>query len=191
MEIVKSQNYRILKYILIVFLGSILLAISSKIKIPFYPVPMTMQTFVVLFLGISFGYKIGLATVSLYLIEGIVGLPVFSNSPEKGVGIIYFTGPTMGYLIGFLPAVFLTGYLKLDDWTKKENRNLEFFFINLLKLLISVSVIYLLGLLWLSNLIGFEKAILFGFKPFWIAELFKILLLTFLTPLVLKLRKFI
>tara|TARA_B100001741_G_scaffold266480_1_gene232249 strand:+ start:296 stop:871 length:576 start_codon:yes stop_codon:yes gene_type:complete len=191
MEIVKSQNYRILKYILIVFLGSMLLAISSKIKIPFYPVPMTMQTFVVLFLGISFGYKIGLATVSLYLIEGIVGLPVFSNSPEKGVGIIYFTGPTMGYLIGFLPAVFITGYLKLDDWTKKENRNLEFFFINLLKLLISVSVIYLLGLLWLSNLIGFEKAILFGFKPFWIAELFKILLLTFLTPLVLKLRKFI
>ena len=191
MEIVKSQNYRILKYILIVFLGSILLAISSKIKIPFYPVPMTMQTFVVLFLGISFGYKIGLATVSLYLIEGIVGLPVFSNSPEKGVGIIYFTGPTMGYLIGFLPAVFLTGYLKLDDWTKKENRNVKFFFINLLKLLISVSVIYLLGLLWLSNLIGFEKAILFGFKPFWIAELFKILLLAFLTPLVLKLRKFI
>ena len=191
MEIVKSQNYRILKYILIVFLGSILLTISSKIKIPFYPVPMTMQTFVVLFLGISFGYKIGLATVSLYLIEGIVGLPVFSNSPEKGVGIIYFTGPTMGYLIGFLPAVFLTGYLKLEDWTKKENRNLEFFFINLLKLLISVSVIYLLGLLWLSNLIGFEKAILFGFKPFWIAELFKILLLTFLTPLVLTLSKFI
>ena len=191
MEIVKSQNYRILKYILIVFLGSMLLAISSKIKIPFYPVPMTMQTFVVLFLGISFGYKIGLATVSLYLIEGIVGLPVFSNSPEKGVGIIYFTGPTMGYLIGFLPAVFITGYLKLDDWTKKENRNLEFFFLNLLKLLISVSVIYLLGLFWLSNLIGFEKAILFGFKPFWIAELFKILLLTFLTPLVLKLRKFI
>ena len=191
MEIVKSQNYRILKYILIVFLGSILLAISSKIKIPFYAVPMTMQTFVVLFLGISFGYKIGLATVSLYLIEGIVGLPVFSNSPEKGVGIIYFTGPTMGYLIGFLPAVFLTGYLKLDDWTKKDNRNLEFFFINLLKLLISVSVIYLLGLLWLSNLVGFEKAILFGFKPFWIAELFKILLLAFLTPLVLKLRKFI
>ena len=191
MEIVKSQNYRILKYILIVFLGSMLLAISSKIKIPFYPVPMTMQTFVVLFLGISFGYKIGLATVSLYLIEGIVGLPVFSNSPEKGVGIIYFTGPTMGYLIGFLPAVFLTGYLKLDDWTKKDNRNLEFFFINLLKLLISVSVIYLLGLLWLSNLIGFEKAILFGFKHFLIAELFKILLLAFLTPLVLKLRKFI
>ena len=110
MEVVKSENTKILKYLLIIFLGSILLTISSKIKIPFYPVPMTMQTFVVLFLGMSFGYKIGLATVGLYLLEGIIGLPVFSNSPEKGVGIIYFTGPTMGYLIGFLFATFLAGY---------------------------------------------------------------------------------
>ena len=76
---------------------------------------MTMQTFVVLFLGIAFGYKIGLATVTVYLVEGIIGIPVFSNSPEKGVGLVYFTGPTMGYLIGFLPAVFLAGYLKLKD----------------------------------------------------------------------------
>ena len=192
MDLLKTNSIqKVTKTFILIFLGTIALTISAKIKIPFYPVPMTMQTFVVIFIGISFGYKLGLSIVSLYLLEGIFGLPVFSNSPEKGVGIIYFTGPTMGYLIGFLPAVFLTGYLKLDDWTKKENRNLEFFFLNLLKLLISVSVIYLLGLLWLSNLIGFEKAILFGFKPFWIAELFKILLLTFLTPLVLKLRKFI
>ena len=110
MEIVKSENTKILKYILIIFLGSILLTVSSKIKIPFYPVPMTMQTFVVLFLGMSFGYKIGLASVGLYLIEGIIGLPVFSNSPEKGIGLAYFTGPTMGYLIGFLFATFLAGY---------------------------------------------------------------------------------
>jgi biotin transport system substrate-specific component len=152
---------------------------------------MTMQTFVVLFLGISFGYKIGLATVSLYLIEGIAGIPVFSNSPEKGVGIVYFTGPTMGYLIGFLLAVFLTGYLRLSDWTKKENNNIKLFFINLFKLTISVSVIYIFGLLWLSSLIGYEKALLFGLKPFWLAELFKILLLTFLLPVALKLRRFI
>ena len=192
MEIAKKLSFnKLIKVFLIIITGSILLTISAKIKIPFYPVPMTMQTFVVLFLGIAFGYKIGVVTILLYLFEGIIGLPVFSNSPEKGVGIVYFTGPTMGYLIGFLPAVFLSGYLKLDDWTKKENKNVEFFFINLLKLLISVSVIYLLGIFWLSNLIGFEKAILFGFKPFWIAELFKILLLSFLTPLVLKLGKFI
>ena len=78
MEIVKTiQSQKILKQLIIIFVGSILLTISAKIKIPFYPVPMTMQTFVVLFLGISFGYKIGLATVSLYLFEGIIGLPVF------------------------------------------------------------------------------------------------------------------
>ena len=192
MELIKQNSHtRILKSLIVIFLGSILLTISAKVKIPFYPVPMTMQTFVVLFLGLSFGYKIGLASVSLYLIEGIIGLPVFSNSPEKGIGLVYFTGPTMGYLIGFLPAVFLTGFLKLDDWTKKKDKNLKLFLNNLIKLLISVSVIYLLGLIWLNNLIGFEKALLFGFKPFWIAELFKILLLAFLVPLIIKFRKII
>jgi biotin transport system substrate-specific component len=192
MELIKQNTQtKIIKSLLVIFLGSIVLTISAKVKIPFYPVPMTMQTFVVLFLGISFGYKIGLATVSLYLIEGIAGIPVFSNSPEKGVGIVYFTGPTMGYLIGFLLAVFLTGYLRLSDWTKKENNNIKLFFINLFKLTISVSVIYIFGLLWLSSLIGYEKALLFGLKPFWLAELFKILLLTFLLPVALKLRRFI
>jgi len=182
MEVVKSQNYRILKYILVIFLGSILLTVSSKIKIPFYPVPMTMQTFVVLFLGMSFGYKIGLATVSLYLLEGIIGLPVFSNSPEKGIGIVYFTGPTMGYLIGFLFATFLAGYFNY-----KKNI-LDIFF----KLLISVSTIYILGVFWLGSLIGWDKPIFaLGVTPFLLAELFKILLLTLLAKNILKIRKFI
>ena len=182
MEVVKSQNLRILKYILIIFLGSILLTISSKIKIPFYPVPMTMQTFVVLFLGMSFGYKIGLATVSLYLIEGIIGLPVFSNSPEKGVGLVYFTGPTMGYLIGFLIATFLAGYFKFEG-------NLLNSFI---KLLISVSTIYILGVFWLGSLIGWDKPIIqLGVTPFLLAEMFKIVILTLLAKNILKLRKFI
>ena len=182
MEAVKSQNSKILKYILVIFLGSILLTISSKIKIPFYPVPMTMQTFVVLFLGMSFGYKVGLATVSLYLIEGIIGLPVFSNSPEKGVGLVYFTGPTMGYLIGFLFATFLAGYFNF-----KEN-----IFNNFIKLFISVSTIYILGIFWLGSLIGWDKPVLqFGVTPFLLAELFKISILALLAKNILKLRKFI
>jgi len=182
MELVKSQNLRILKYILVIFLGSILLTISSKIKIPFYPVPMTMQTFMVLFLGMSFGYKIGLATVSLYLVEGIFGLPVFSNSPEKGVGIVYFTGPTMGYLIGFLFATFLAGYFNF-------NKNI---LNNFIKLFLSVSTIYLLGVFWLGNLIGWDKPIMqLGAKPFLLAELFKIAILALLAKNILKLRKFI
>jgi len=182
MELVKSQNLRILKYILVILLGSILLTISSKIKIPFYPVPMTMQTFVVLFLGMSFGYKIGLATVGLYLVEGILGLPVFSNSPEKGVGIVYFTGPTMGYLIGFLFATFLAGYFNF-------NKNI---LNNFIKLFLSVSTIYLLGVFWLGNLIGWDKPIMqLGAKPFLLAELFKIAILALLAKNILKLRKFI
>ena len=183
MEIVKSlQSQKVLKSILVVLVGSILLTISSKIKIPFYPVPMTMQTFVVLFLGISFGYKIGIATVGLYLIEGIFGLPVFSNSPEKGVGIVYFTGPTMGYLIGFLLATFLAGYLDLKT-------NIVSIF---LKLILSVSVIYILGLIWLGTLMGWDKPIFqIGAAPFLLAELFKIGLLTLIANQSLKLRKFI
>ena len=182
MEVVKSQNSKILKYILVIFLGSILLTISSKIKIPFYPVPMTMQTFVVLFLGMSFGYRVGLATVSLYLVEGIIGLPVFSNSPEKGVGFVYFTGPTMGYLIGFLLATFLAGYFNF----KGNILN------NFIKLLISVSTIYILGVFWLGSLIGWDKPIIqLGVTPFLLAELFKIVILTLLTKNILKFRKFI
>ena len=183
MEIVKSlQSQKVLKSILVVLVGSIILTISAKIKIPFYPVPMTMQTFVVLFLGISFGYKIGIATVGLYLIEGIFGLPVFSNSPEKGVGIVYFTGPTMGYLIGFLLATFLAGYLDLKT-------NIVSIF---LKLILSVSVIYILGLIWLGILIGWDKPIFqLGAAPFLLAELFKILILTLLTKKIIIFRKFI
>ena len=182
MEITKSTyNKKLIKSLIIIFLGSIALTISSKLKIPFYPVPMTMQTFVVLFLGISFGYKIGLATVSLYLFEGIIGLPVFSNSPEKGVGLVYFIGPTMGYLIGFLVATFLAGYLNL-----KTN-----IFLIFLKLTLSVSTIYILGMLWLGSLIGWDKPIFeLGAAPFLLAELFKISLLTVLTKTILNFRKF-
>ena len=192
MELIKDLKYsKIVKSVFIALIGTILLAASSKIKIPFYPVPMTMQTLVILFLGITLGWKLGLATVALYLFEGIIGLPVFSGSPEKGIGLIYFTGPTMGYLIGFISAVFLIGYLRLDDWTKKSGTGFKFFFMNFIKLLISVCTIYLFGLLWLSYLVGLDKALLFGLKPFWIAELFKISILAFLIPFVLKLRKFI
>ena len=183
MEAVKKIGLnKIAKIILIAVLGTLLLTISAKIKIPFYPVPMTMQTFVVLFLGITFGYKIGLVTVSLYLLEGILGLPVFANSPEKGVGLIYFTGPTMGYLIGFLVAVYFAGLFKYDKGI----------FISFLKLIFSVSFIYILGLIWLGTLIGWDKPIFkLGAEPFLLAELFKMLLLLFLTPTLSKAKKLI
>ena len=183
MELIKQNSQiQIIKSLLVIFLGSVLLAISAKIKIPFYPVPMTMQTFVVLFFGISFGYKIALATVSLYLIEGILGLPVFSNSPERGIGLAYFTGPTMGYLIGFLTASFLASFIKVSDN----------YFIVIAKLILSVSSIYILGILWLGTLIGWDKPIFeLGVAPFLLAEVFKIGLLSILIKKILKFRKFI
>ena len=183
MDLLKTTSIqKILKTFVLIFLGTMTLTISAKLKIPFYPVPMTMQTFVVLFLGLAFGYKIGLATVGVYLLEGIIGIPVFSNSPEKGVGWFYFTGPTMGYLIGFLSAVFFAGYLNFKNHI----------FIIFSKLIFSVSTIYLFGVLWLGTLVGWDKPILeLGVTPFLLAELFKICLLTILAKKIIKFRKFI
>ena len=109
-------------------------------------------------------------------------MPVFSNSPEKGVGLVYFTGPTMGYLIGFLFATFLAGYFNF-----KKN-----ILSNFIKLLVSVSVIYIFGIFWLGNLIGWDKPIIqLGVTPFLLAELFKISILALLAKNIFKLRKFI
>ena len=161
MELIKNlKEASVIKNLFIAICGTIILAVSAKIKIPFYPVPMTMQTFVVLLLGVSLGWKLGLFTVSLYLIQGIAGLPVFAGTPEKGVGIIYFTGPTMGYLIGFLVAVYLAGIFKYTNNFLK----------NLIKLIVSVSFIYILGMIWLGSLIGWDKPILkLGAQPFLLA----------------------
>ena len=162
MDLLKTNSIqKVTKTFILIFLGTIALTISAKLKIPFYPVPMTMQTFVVLFIGLAFGYKIGLATVGVYLLEGIIGIPVFSNSPEKGIGLVYFTGPTMGYLIGFLFAVFFAGYLDM-----KNN-----IFLIFTKLLFSVSIIYIFGAIWLGTLIGWDKPILgLGVTPFLLAD---------------------
>ena len=183
MELVKSlKQSKLLRYVFLALIGSIILAVSSKIKIPFYPVPMTMQTLVVLMIGIVFGWKLGLATISLYLFEGIIGLPVFSGTPEKGSGLVYFTGPTMGYLLGFLVAVYISGKFNYDSNIIK----------NFLKLLMATSFIYILGMTWLGNLIGWDKPIFqLGAQPFLLAELFKILIATFAISQIRKIKKLI
>ena len=154
MELVKNiKQAKIIKYVFFALLGSILLAISSKIKIPFYPVPMTMQTLVVLLIGVVFGWKLGVATITFYLFEGIVGLPVFAGTPEKGIGLAYFSGPTMGYLLGFIPAVFASGFFKV-------NLKYNLFYrliLNFLLFTFSVSFIYIFGLAWLLNFVPLDK----------------------------------
>ena len=183
MELVKNfTQSKLIKNLFIALIGTVLLAISAKIKIPFYPVPMTMQTLVVLIIGIGFGWKLGLATVSLYLFEGIIGLPVFSGTPEKGIGLIYFTGPTMGYLIGFLVAVYISGKFSYDNNLVK----------NFLKLMLATSFIYILGMSWLGSLIGWDKPIFqLGAQPFLLAELFKILIATLAINQIKKIKKLV
>jgi len=183
MEFVKSfRQTKVIKYLFITLIGSVVLAISSKIKIPFYPVPMTMQTLVILMIGIGFGWKLGVATVSLYLFEGIIGLPVFSGTPEKGIGLIYFTGPTMGYLLGFLVAVYFAGKFVYDKNILKT----------FLKLFFATSFIYIFGLFWLGSLIGWDKPIFqLGAQPFLLAESFKILIATLAVRQIKKINKLI
>ena len=190
MQLIKNiSSSKMVKTIFLAFIGSILLAISSKIKIPFYPVPMTMQTFVVVLIGLLYGWKLGVFTVTLYLFEGVIGLPVFAGTPEKGIGLVYFTGPTMGYLIGFLLAVFISGYF--FPKIKNSGQNIESLFGKLIisaKLFMlfvaSMLSIYILGIIWLSNFVGWDKVLVLGVYPFLLAEIFKISILTVLAKLI-------
>jgi len=89
---------------ILVVLGSLLMWASAKVQVPMWPVPMTMQSFVVLVLGMGYGARLGGAAVGFYLMQGALGLPVFAGTPEKGIGLVYMMGPTGGYLLGFLVA---------------------------------------------------------------------------------------
>jgi biotin transport system substrate-specific component len=160
--------------------GTALLTISAKIQIPFYPVPMTMQTFVVLALGMAYGWRLGAATLLLYMAEGALGLPVFAGTPEKGIGLAYMMGGTGGYLIGFVLAAAVCGWLAERGW----DRNVAW---TALAMVIGNAVIYIPGLLWLGTLFGWDKPILeWGLTPFLLGDLTKLALAAAVLPLAWK-----
>jgi biotin transport system substrate-specific component len=148
-----------------------LLAISAKIQVPFYPVPMTMQSLVVLVIGAAFGWRLGAATLALYLAEGAMGLPVFA----LGGGLPYMMGPTGGYLLGFVAAAAVTGYLAERGWTNSVLGALA-------AMAIGHAVIFLLGFAWMAYLFGAAVAFAKGVVPFYAATLFKTLLGAALLP---------
>lgn len=152
----------ILRAVLLALAGSVLLAISAKLKVPFHPVPMTMQTMVVLVLGVAYGSRLGTATVALYLLQGAVGLPVFADTPERGIGLAYMAGPTGGYLAGFLAAAWLAGAIGQDGLLRLAAA-----------MIAGHAVIFAFGLAWLATAIGLEKAWLVGAAPFLLATLLK------------------
>ena len=160
--------------------GTALLTISAKIQIPFYPVPMTLQTFVVLALGMAYGWRLGGATLLLYLAEGAIGLPVFAGTPEKGIGLAYMLGSTGGYLAGFVLAAAVCGWLAERGWDRNLARTAA-------AMLIGNTIIYVPGLLWLGGLYGWDKPILeWGLTPFLYGDLAKLALSTAVLPLAWK-----
>lgn len=146
--------------------GSLLLALSAKLQIPFWPIPMTMQTYVVLVLAMAFGWRLGTATMLLYLAEGAIGLPVFAGTPEKGLGLAYMVGPTGGYLAGFVVATMVAGYLAERGWDR-----------NWLQagavMLLGHAIVFATGVAWLATLVGVDKAIALGVTPFIAATIAK------------------
>jgi len=163
-----TTHSSILTKIILAVVGSLALWASAKISIPFYPVPMTMQTYVVLVIGMSFGWKLGGATILLYLAEGALGLPVFAGTPEKGLGVAYMMGPTGGYLLGFLVAAMTVGWLAERGYDRK-------LLPALFSMTLGTGLIFLIGYLWLGTVIGWDKPILsLGVTPFLFGDLLKI-----------------
>ena len=173
----ENINSNILNIVLALF-GTLLLALSAKIQVPFWPVPMTMQTFVIFLIGLTYGVRLSFVTVALYLFEGAVGLPVFAS----GGGIAYLTGPTAGYLYGMLFASVVISYLANLGFSKT-------YFKSLISLTIGSIIIFAIGIIYLGSIIGYQKAVAVGLLPFIPSELFKIALAVALIPTIQKVIK--
>ena len=170
----ENINSNLLNIILVLF-GTLLLAISSKVQVPFWPVPMTMQTFVVFLIGMTYGVRLSFATVAVYLLEGAVGLPVFAS----GGGFSYLLGPTAGYLYGMLFASVAISYFANLGFSKT-------YFKATVSLFVGAILIFAFGIIYLGSIIGFEKAIVVGLLPFIPSEIFKIALAVTLIPTIQK-----
>ena len=173
----KISNHSIY-FLISAILGSILLIISAKIKVPLYPVPMTLQPLAVLLIGMLFGRNLAGATVGLYIFQGVCGLPVFAY----GGGYMYLFGPTGGFILGFFVSAIILGSLADRDWGKS-------LFLSLLCMIIGLFIIYFFGILQLSIMKGFDFALLKGFFPFIIGDLYKLLLAGILIPQIWKFAK--
>jgi biotin transport system substrate-specific component len=160
--------------------GVCLLTLSAKMQIPSWPVPMTMQTYVILVIGMAYGTRLGVATVLAYLAAGAAGLPVFAGTPEKGVGIAYMAGPTGGYLLGFVVAAWVCGCLAARGW----DRGLA---TSLIAMATGHLLILGLGVAWLATLVGWSSAVELGLAPFIAATVVKTLLAAATLPVAWRL----
>jgi biotin transport system substrate-specific component len=156
-----------LRQLVLIAVGSLLLWASAKIQVPFWPVPMTLQTGMLFLIGVAYGSRLGLLTALAYLAEGALGLPVFAGTPERGIGIAYMLGPTGGYLAAFPVMAWMAGVA--------AERGVRWLGMAL-TLLIATAVNYTLGVSWLSTFVGASKALELGLLPFVLGDLVKLAL---------------
>ena len=161
-----GQKHSLLAELMIALLGSVLLWVSAKVQVPFWPVPMTMQSLIVVLLPMLFGTRAGVGAVVLYILEGMAGLPVFASTPQHGIGIAYMVGSTGGFLAGFLAAAFTSGYV----FQQMKGG----FLAGITAAVCGITIIFLLGVVWLAGFIGLHQAIATGLLPFIPAALCKI-----------------
>lgn len=163
--------------IFLAVLGTLLLTISAKTKVVLGPVDMSLQTLAVLLIAASFGFRLGVATLLLYMAQGAMGWPVFQSTPEKGVGIAYMLGSTGGYLAGFVVMAAIVGWAADRGFDRNP---VKLFGV----MLVADAIMLAMGFAWLSTLIGAEKAWTFGVLPFIVPDLIKVALAAALVPAV-------
>ncbi len=171
-----TEGRAALRALLLALAGSAFVAVSAQFQVPLVPVPITGQTFAVLIVGMALGWRLGAASLLLYMAEGTIGIPVFAKF-AAGPGVM--VGPTGGYIVGFVLAAGIVGYLAERGWDRTIG-------LTALAMLIGNIAIYLPGLLWLASLIGAEKAIEFGLMPFLIGDALKLALAAGLFPVIWK-----
>jgi biotin transport system substrate-specific component len=171
----REGTARIVANVIAVVAGSLVLWAAAKIQVPFFPVPMTLTTLAIMLIGATYGWRLGLATVALYLLEGAFGLPVFSGTPERGIGLAYMMGPTGGYLVGYLAAVLIVGWFAERGADKSAIRLFGV-------MLVADAVILALGYIWLASLIGAEAAWTGGVAPFLLGDLLKVAIAALAVP---------
>lgn len=158
--------------------GAALITLGAKIQIPFWPVPMTLHTLAVFFLAATLGPRLGFAAMAAYLAAGALGLPVFSGSPERGIGLAYMAGPTGGYLAGYLLGAGLTGWLAQGPGLIGR----------FLAMLAGLTVVYACGLAWLAGFVPASSVLAAGLTPFILGDLVKLALASGLIAAIARLR---
>ena len=170
-----DRTARLITQIVLAFGGTLLLTLSAKTKVVLGPVDMSLQTLAIFLIAATFGMRLGVATLLLYLAEGAMGWPVFQGTPEKGVGIAYMMGTTGGYLAGFVVAAGIVGWAADRGWDRSVFKFLG-------ALLVAEFAIMLLGFAWLATIIGAEKSWQFGVLPFIVPDLIKVGITAALMP---------